>query len=347
MLSATGVARPSSQRFSSLVQFWYPQRDSCRWVLASLFDTQGSAYRKSGAQLFINDLGQWFGLISGGCLEAEIVRLAQRVFADGRPREHIFDSLSDDEPGLSTGCGGVLRVRLQAITAENAYLDLPAVYAAVQAREPGVYWQAVSGDAGLAYWQNQAKLDHQARLSCRDGVEWLATSLDLSPSLLVLGGGVDARPLAALAHTLGWQVSVCDMRVSTARRADFAAAVRLLHLHPDDLPPDLLAQQDAVIIMHHSLTLDAAALRRLHGQSNLRYLGLLGPPQRRTRVLALAGLTTLASRLPLASPAGLQLGGDLPESVALSILAEIHAVLHGASANSYSGLLTAPLGLRA
>jgi len=333
------LERPASNRFSALVQWWYPQRQAMRWVLASLFDTRGSVYRKSGAQLLINDLGQWFGLISGGCLEAEIVRLAQRVFADGEPREHVFDPQQFEE-GVTAemGCGGTLTVRLQALNAINDYLDLSAVHAAIVARQSGHWWQSTAAGEAEAFWQPDAQrppFSARATTQMHAETQWLVTPLDLPPHVLLIGGGVDARPLAAIAQILGWRVSVCDPRVSAARVVDFHKSVNILsHL------PENLLDVDAAVVMTHNLSLDSDALCALQRAPSLRYLALLGPPHRRDAVLVAAGLNAAHFSVPLAGPAGLKLGGDLPESVALSILAEAHAALYDACGESFCRLLS-------
>ena len=75
--------------------------------------------------------------------------------------------------------------------------------------------------------------------------------------------------------------------------------------------------------------------------SAIEYLALLGPVARKQQVLALAQLDERNLAVPIAGPAGLNLGAELPEGIALSILAECHAVLQGTTGQSLSGALTA------
>ena len=72
---------------------------------------------------------------------------------------------------------------------------------------------------------------------------------------------------------------------------------------------------------------------------SLRYLGLLGPTNRLEEVMKSAGLRRSDLPVKLSGPAGLYLGGDLPESIALSIIAECHAALHSGNGQSISGIL--------
>ena len=94
----------------------------------------------------------------------------------------------------------------------------------------------------------------------------------------------------------------------------------------------------AAVVMSHNLQIDAAGIRVLQS-SSVKYLALLGPLVRQRRVLALAELTHDTLRIPLAGPAGLDLGAELPEGLALSILAECHGVLQQASGLSLSSAL--------
>ena len=81
----------------------------------------------------------------------------------------------------------------------------------------------------------------------------------------------------------------------------------------------------AAIVMSHHLATDRSYLAALAG-SDIPYIGLLGPAGRRDRLLRdlgnIAGL--LAGRLH--GPAGLNIGADSPESIALSIVAQVHSM---------------------
>lgn len=155
--------------------------------------------------------------------------------------------------------------------------------------------------------------------------------------LAILGGGMDAQPLAQIAHSLGWQVSVVDGRSAMARAADFPQA-HIIKQPLTALSATTLAQFDCAVVMHHHLALDAEALTVLKPYS-LAYIGLLGPAHRRDKVLAMAELNIEDFAGALSAPAGLALGGELPSAIALSILAQCHGVLHGASMTKLDGIM--------
>lgn len=154
------------------------------------------------------------------------------------------------------------------------------------------------------------------------------------PSLFVFGAGDDARPVAAFAGAMGWEVTVADGRSHLVNSARFPGAHRIMVLSDASWPELKITQDDAAVLLTHSYQQDRQILAALL-PLNLRYLGVLGP-RRRTAQL----IEDLAGDLPgersakqwlerLHSPAGLDLGADGPEMVALSIIAEVQATLEG------------------
>ena len=320
-----------------LLRHWHAGRDAGGWVLGTVYATEGPSYRKAGAMMLFNDLGQQFGLLSGGCLEADIHRHARRALASEQALLLAYDGSDEDDLSfqLGIGCGGLVRILLQPVTAASDWLDLPALLAALEQRRGGHYRQRILGNApprarfvpGL-----QAGVLSPRGALTEDGEgTWLDTPVGRPLHLLVVGGGSDARPLVALASGLGWEVTLCDPRPANARWEYFPAAASILRCDPGELPAEaLFPHVDAAVVMTHNLGLDARAMAALQG-SSARYLALIGPARRRREVLELAGLPEQGLSIAVHGPAGLDLGAELPEGVALSILAECHGVVTGAS----------------
>tara|TARA_B110001452_G_scaffold55674_1_gene43009 strand:+ start:20222 stop:21247 length:1026 start_codon:yes stop_codon:yes gene_type:complete len=324
-----------------LLDTWYPQRDSKLWVLATVYKTEGPSYRKSGAMMLFNDLGQQYGLVSGGCLEADIQLQAARVMRSGQSMTLCYDGSDEDDISfqLGIGCGGTVYLLLQPVLAKFNYLDLIDIRDHLTQHARGDYWQLVAENADVqTRWLGGGRSD-QSHLVEEDNQTWLVTGLKPQPHILVLGGGVDARPLVSIAKALGWTVTLWDSRPANARRDYFLAADTILRCPIEHLMAEsILEYCDAAVVMSHNLQIDAAGIRALQS-SAVEYLALLGPLVRQRRVLELAGLTQATLRIPLAGPAGLDLGAELPEGLALSILAECHGVLQQASGLSLSGAL--------
>jgi xanthine dehydrogenase accessory factor len=149
------------------------------------------------------------------------------------------------------------------------------------------------------------------------------------PRLLVLGAGLDAAPVVRFGSELGWRCTVADHRPGYLERGDLGEAATTLCVRAETLGDDLdLDAFDAAIVMSHHLATDEHYLAALAG-SGVSYVGLLGPPARRRRLMEALGERAGPLEGRLHGPAGLDLGGRGPAAIALSIVAEVHAHLAG------------------
>ncbi|MGH8284842.1 MAG: XdhC family protein [Steroidobacteraceae bacterium] len=322
-------------------------------VLAVVTQTAGSTYSKPGGLMLIAADGRFAGLLSGGCVEGDLREHARAVIESGVPRTVSYDMRGPDDLlfGLGAGCEGAMDIFLQPIGPATGWKPL-AFFAdcAARGRSAAVAfivesrtteWPvgsmvqsdgtaardvpmlvAATRDASAsrrAGWFEDAEL----------GIRAFVAVLSLPPRVLLLGGGPDAEPVTELASFLGWKTTVVDHRAAYANAERFPRAERVLCVHPDDARGVLALEEfDAAIVMSHHLTSDLGWLRLL-AAAPIPYVGLLGPAARRERLLADLGADAASLRARLRAPIGLDLGGRSPESIALSIVAEIHAVLEG------------------
>ena len=278
--------------------------------------------------MLFNGHGQQFGLLSGGCLEADIMRHARQVMLTGEVELLAYDGSDEDDWSyqLGIGCGGKVYIMLQPLGAGND-LGLGAMAAALARRESGVYRQKIGAAEAEFETRDEVALPRSV-IETRDDGDWLVTPIAPEPHLLVVGGGIDARPLVAIAGELGWRVTLVDPRSTHARAGYFPRAGTVLRESGEELTRYIDAEKvDAAVIMSHNVDIDAGALRACQG-TGLGYVALLGPEHRYRQVLETARLEESKLTCRVSAPAGLDLGGQLPESIALSILAECHAVLH-------------------
>ena len=310
-----------SNQLITLLGQWYEHKDATEWVLGSVYKTEGPCYRKAGAMMLFGGQGQQLGMLSGGCLESDIQKHARRVMHSGKALTLSYDGSDEDDLSfqLGIGCGGTVHIVLQPVSADNNYLELDKVYHSLKARRFGVYKQQIPAN-GFALPCSQFVADERIdKATCIDqsGEPWLHTPIVPQPHLLVVGGGLDARPLVSMATQLGWQVSLWDPRPANARREYFLSASHILREPVESLTEHVEKHSvNAAVMMAHHVGMDAEALGAVHSANapSLRYLALLGPTNRRQKVLKHAGLTEsdFAER-PLSGPAGLDIGGELPE----------------------------------
>ncbi|MCG9696407.1 XdhC family protein [Shewanella sp. Isolate11] len=317
------------------------------WVLVVVSKVQGSAYRKPGAMMLIHAMGKSVGLVSGGCLEADLKRHSKKALQTQQAIHVCYDASDESDASYQLGCGGIVDLMLIPLCKENQFAHFAALSQAL-IQQGHCYYQLSLIEHNIpqeqvysAVYCNQAEADTgemgiQLSDFSRTGVlqgrkPWLIIPLRSRYRIAILGGGLDAQPVSQIAQGLGWNVTVVDSRTSYARSHDFQGA-QVVKQSVDSLKEDFWRGLDAVFIMHHNLQLDANALVEVHRHGgSLRYLALLGPGHRRDKVLQLANIQRQSIKPFFSAPAGLALGGELPQSVALSILSECHGVLHGAS----------------
>lgn len=325
-----------------LLEKWLPQKDDLQWVLATIVNTEGSSYRKPGAMMMINSLGRYHGLLSGGCLESDIMQQSRRCWESATNRIIQYDMREEEDLAwqLGIGCGGLVKILLQPVSADNQYLCLDKLLAAFERNETCIYRQRI--DELIP--QNDIVSGTECNVpipneGSDDSSDYMVHTLSPPYHLAIFGAGVDAKPLVEMAAALGWQITIVDSRTGYARASEFSRANRIVTESLTDFQyQDWLSSIDAAVLMNHNIKMDAQALR-LCESSSAKYVGMLGPIHRTERVFEHAGLDRNAYKKVFSNPMGLRLGGELPESIALSAISEIHAYLESANAKSIGGVI--------
>ncbi len=308
---------------------WQSERRTL--VLATVVGTAGSTYTKPGHRILITDTGDCAGLVSGGCLENDLAVHARQVAKSGDARIITYDLRGDGEElfGLGIGCDGLLRILLQRLTPADRYEPFAGVAAVLRGDRAGHCAIVLADHGALRMGRTLISANSDFDQPGLASAEVLYTDLRPLPRLLVLGAGQDAVPVVSLADTLGWRVTLVDHRPAYLDRPGFAGAEMRVCAPADELADRVpLPVFAAAIVMSHHLATDRSYLATL-ATSSIPYIGLLGPPGRRDRLLRELGTAAEGLVARLHGPAGLDIGADSPESIALSILAEIHARLHG------------------
>ena len=348
----------SARRIIETFDAW--QKTGQRLALATVVETAGSTYTKAGHRILINGSGDFQGLVSGGCLEGDLAEHARAVISTGEPKLLTYDlrGEADELFGLGIGCNGMFRVLLQALLPPAGYAPFAAIVrcmlgtglAAVATVIDSTDAEAPAGATlVLAAGQSAAfgvpdDLANEIRAGCSEVLRDASASsrthrrgertlhilyapLWPLPRLLILGAGLDAVPLVAMADQLGWRVTIADHRPASLARGDLGRAESARRIGAPELDASVpLRQFDAAVVMTHHLDTDRTHLRTL-ANSSIPYVGLLGPPGRRDRLLSDLGPAADELRGRLHAPVGMAIGADSPETIALAILAEIQQVL--------------------
>lgn len=322
-------------------------------VLVTLVRTEGSSYRRPGARLLLNTRGEHAGTISGGCLEAEILRKASWQVRKGATVERystMFDDTAEVPFGL--GCGGVVNLLLEQGDTPECLALMRALERAIGGEEAtALTWlpdkgrkltRVVLSPSGDVIFASEGLAESELAEATegvlqRNWVERMPEKIFVEripapQRLFVLGAGDDAKALVSMGALLGWSVIVMDGREQLARPERFPEAERVLAVSSVADEVTRIQRDDAVVLMTHSYEQDREFLAMVLPQQP-RYLGLLGARHRSSllvsEVAGMMGRSIAACCEQIYAPVGLDLGGDGPEAIALAVIAEVQACCMG------------------
>jgi xanthine dehydrogenase accessory factor len=305
---------------SHRVSDWF--NDGKRVVLCTLVETEGPSPRDEGAMFAVSSEHDLAGAISGGCVESELVDIADDILAGGKPRMTAFGP--DDDLNGGPTCGGTLHV----VSAELTKAAFDEFLAAQAAGAP--FALVIGMDPPYTM---RLLTDDEAINRCDERTFVLRYG---APPRMYMIGAVDvARPLLTYAKMLGFQVTLIDQRAPFAVPARFPGA-EVLVAWPDEVLADApVDERTAIVSLAHDPKFDvpgiSAALR-----TNAGYIGAMG--SRGTTARRAAALKELgfddAALARIHAPIGLDLGARSPEEIALAIVAEIVQVRRGGEGKS-------------
>jgi xanthine/CO dehydrogenase XdhC/CoxF family maturation factor len=339
------MANESQVLLAALEAAWAEGKQA---ALATVVRVIGSAYRREGAKMLVREDGSSACMISGGCLEQEMIEIAMQILARGRAERTIFD-YSEDKTWWP-GCGGTVEVWVEPVEPQGllhrwlqeSTESEPSVLATVLAGGEGRVWLKPNG--ALEGQITPPELHEQVVRIARQMqggtsrpttryVQEAEVFFDVSspiPELVLFGAGHDAKPMANQALVLGFKVTVVDARPELLQGF---SGCQTLQAAPDEYAQKIhLTPRQHVIVMNHHLDIDRQALR-FALESPVRYVGVLGPRSRLEKILdVLKGEGFVPSPEQIArlrNPIGLDIGAESPEEIAVAAMAEIVALQRG------------------
>lgn len=319
-------------------------------VLVTVYETRGSTYSKAGTRMLITAAGRSQGLVSGGCLEGDLAARARQVLETNRAAVVTYDMRdeADELFGLGIGCNGLISVLLQPLKPEAGYEPMATITEILLGDTTGALATNLDTGASLVLIEGSARKLGASESSVAalvagcaraiesgcseltaddDGGRVLYVPLIPVPRILILGAGLDAVPLVNVIAELGWRVSIADHRPAYVDREGLGRADTRQLVEAGRLASAIdLPAYDAIVVMSHHLVTDREYLRQL-ADVEIPYLGLLGPPARRRRLIDDLGDAGKRLEARLRGPVGIDIGADSAESIALSIAAEMQSVL--------------------
>lgn len=337
-----------------------------RTALATVVHVEGSSYRRPGARMLVTEDGQLTGAISGGCLEGDALRKARLVINQHKSLLVTYDTMDDDDAklGVGLGCNGIIHILIEPIAPDNPdnpMLKLKDFLAQRQevvlvtlfcladrhAPQPGTCLMIKDSGKIIGKYDTGSlrnEIIREAQNALKDKASrvknYLVEDLSLTAfieflqpaiSLVIIGAGNDVIPLVQMARVLGWETTVVDGRPNLASAERFPTATRVLVAKPNQVLPQItLDSQTVFVLMTHNYNYDWDLLKELL-LKEISYIGVLGPKKKMDRMIA--DLQEGPNQLKefkednLYGPLGLDIGAETSEEIALSVLAEIKAVL--------------------
>lgn len=340
-------------------------------ALATVVHVEGSSYRKPGARMLITEEGNLTGAISGGCLEGDALNKALFVMTQQKAMLVTYDTMDDDDAkfGVGLGCNGIIQVLIEPLNPGAAVSPISLLREVASKREKSVAVTLFSLDNrkdeqpgtcllvketntvfGAAPFLEELLLHDAAGVfeskqsafkSYISGTKNINAFIEyMKPpvSVVIIGAGNDVLPVVEMAQILGWDATIADGRPALAKKERFSSSCRVLVSKPENvLEKIIIDDQTVFLLMTHNYNYDLAMMRALL-KKNVAYIGSLGPAKKLDRMLEeLRGEgmeITPAMLQNVFGPTGLDIGSETSEEIALSILAEIMAVLSGRNAGS-------------
>ena len=337
-------------------------------ALVTVVHLDGSSYRRPGARMLVNEDGNITGAISGGCLEGDAQKKALFTISEQKNVLFTYDTSKEDdsEMGIHLGCEGLIQVLFEKIDTEKVDNPIELLRKALSVRQKAVVVTlfdldnkekeqlgtclllqedgSISGNIPLSQFENSIlndltevmKNEESVFKQYKSGQESVTAFFEfIHPpvSLVVLGAGNDAIPLMKFADVLGWDFRIIDRRDTHANKERFPLASQTLVANPDvALNYISYDKRTFFVLVTHSYKCDYYFLKSLC-DADVPYVGILGPKKKLNRMLG--ELKEGGEHLneikisTIFSPTGLDIGAETPEEIALSIIAEIQAVLKG------------------
>lgn len=319
-------------------------------VVATIIHVEGSAFQREGARCVILDNGEVIGILSGGCVETELIREADEIRLSGNPKLVHLDFSSEEELlfGYGSGCGGKLLILLELFNSSLFPTTSITLLEELANREKAVspYYSVTVLESDDFYiypigkrWRADFDDPH---LHPKNGVAGVVKTesehvqlvlfvelVQPKPNLSIIGTGDDAVFLSRWAKQLNWHVRLVFHPTDRANASHFPDVDEVVHIPRCHFSRFPNLPHHYVVVMSHQFEIDLEAVKQLLPTS-VCYIGLLGSRTRIHRILeAIKDEGCYEENLiyqKLFAPVGLDLGATTPEEITLSIMAELVAI---------------------
>jgi xanthine dehydrogenase accessory factor len=325
-------------------------------VLVSIMSLEGSTPRHSGTKMAVGSDGKSYGTIGGSLIEAAAIREARKVLA---AEKSVIMSFELDGSGVTAPgmiCGGKAEILLDYLAATPENLEFSRRWRETMQKGKDFYILThLKGEgnaidvAGHAVLAADHVISGGASLTAADveklkpelhsisntavlplGEAWVVIDrIRRLKTLYCFGAGHVAVPTAHLAALVGFRVIVLDDRPEYANAERFPEAYRTIVVKDFNRAMDGL-EIDAdsfIVIVTRGHQYDRSVLEQAL-PTGAGYIGMISSQRKRDAIYEyLTGKGVNKDRLDwVHSPIGIDIGGETPEDIAVSIVAELISV---------------------
>ncbi|NVJ86227.1 MAG: XdhC family protein [Algoriphagus sp.] len=352
------------KELKQIVKAYEQAKEADRQVaLATVVQVIGSAYRRPGARMLVDMEGQLTGAISGGCLEGDALRKAQSVIFQQQSMLVTYDTTDEDDQkfGIGLGCNGIIHVLIEPIDFNDPKNPIALIQEALKDRNLGLLLtifsipNSRSAQIGTIFlkkgihefgkveslnpqvWlhlKHEIQSFDQAQNEIRTYPEFGELSVFfevIKPAVRVLlfGAGNDTIPVAQMADLLGFELILIDGRKNLATPGRFPKSQEIWVGPAEEVVEKIQTDLHTVaLLMTHNFEYEAIVLEKLQ-EAMIPYIGVLGPKRKTEKLIErLESKGIQVNQENIYAPIGLEIGAETSEEIALSIFAEIKAVLN-------------------
>ena len=302
-------------------------------VLVTVVASSGATPRGAGARMLIGPQGRIAGTIGGGAVEYRSEQIAREVLSERKSLNHHFSLTKDDVQNLGMICGGNVTVFFHFLPAG----DPAAIALAEEAEERFArgqdFWLVSDLSAGgclrLADKSDAVLAPHLARHPQRiqaDGKDLYIEQISSSGKVYIFGGGHVAQELVPVLAHVGFTCVVMDDREEFARPELFPGAKQVI-LGDFRRIGDFLTigEEDCVCVMTRGHAFDTLVQAQVLKCAPC-YCGVIGSRHKAAgvrKVLAQEYGLSDAELDRVTTPIGLDIKGETPAEIAISIAAQM------------------------
>ncbi len=329
-------------------------------ALAAVVNVEESSYRRIGARMLVQSNGIWTGGISGGCLEGDALKRAQKAIYNNSPSKVVYDTMDDDKNqiGVGLGCNGRIEILFTPIDPADASNEIELLRKIQDDTVPNILLKIIGAEqkelvgrtlllqsteitedfAGIKADELKESIRHTLNRkrpmtfehdTSEGTARLLVEFIKPETRLIIVGDNYDIHAMLGISQQLGWRITVVGKAKKLPKSVYQIAEQVVDYSQAAELDVN---DYTAIVLMSHDYNHDKKLLP-IFIDKKPGYIGMLGPKKRFIKMQN--DLDTDLSEIDyLFSPTGLEIGAESPEEIALSITAEIVAKFRNKSGSS-------------